>query len=87
MDALVFMGLGIVMGLIGRAILPATVQLGAGAAAVAGLVGGLVGGVLGDRHLGGADCSLQGTALILCVVGSLVAVAAIAMVNARRAPA
>ena len=87
MDALVFIGLGVVVGLIGRAILPATVQLGAGAAAIAGLVGGLVGGVLGARWLGGANFGLQPTALILCVVGSLIAVAAIAMVNARRAPA
>jgi len=86
-DALIFIGLGVVMGLIGRVLLPPTVLLGAAPAAVAGLVGGLAGGVIGDRHLGGAHFSLQPTALILCVVGSLVAVAGIAMVNARRAPA
>jgi uncharacterized membrane protein YeaQ/YmgE (transglycosylase-associated protein family) len=86
-DALVFIGLGVVMGLLGRAILPPTALIGAGSAAIAGLVGGLVGGVLGDRHLGGARFSLQPTALILCVVGALVAVAAIALLNARRAHA
>lgn len=85
MDVLVFMGLGVVMGLLGRAILPPTALLGTGAAALAGLVGGLLGGVIGDQHLGGAHFSLQPTALILCVVGALVAVAALALLNARRA--
>jgi uncharacterized membrane protein YeaQ/YmgE (transglycosylase-associated protein family) len=86
-DALIFIGLGVVMGLIGRALLPPTVLLGAAPAAVAGLVGGLAGGVIGDRHLGGAQFSLQPTALILCVVGALIAVAATAALNMRRAAA
>ena len=86
MDVLVFMGLGLVMGLLGRAVLPPTLLLGAGSAAISGMVGGLLGGVVGDRHLGGARFSLDSTGLILCVVGALVAVAAAALLNARRAP-
>jgi len=46
-DVLVFMGLGLVMGLLGRAVLPPTLMLGAGSAAIAGLLGGLLGALAG----------------------------------------
>lgn len=82
---LIFIGLGAFLGLLGRAILPPTAQLGTGAAALAGMGGGLAGGVVGAQHLGGANFAVQPTALILCAVGALVAVAALALLNARRA--
>ena len=84
MEVLVYLGLGMVLGLIGRAILPGPQALGPTAAMLGGMVGGFLGGVLGDRHLGGASFDLAPTGLILCAVGALVAVAALAVLSARR---
>jgi uncharacterized membrane protein YeaQ/YmgE (transglycosylase-associated protein family) len=86
-DVLVYIGLGMVVGLLARAILPAPTKVGPVAAMVAGLVGGYLGGLLGDRNQGGAHFSLDATGLILSVVLALVAVAALAFLDSRRSHA
>jgi uncharacterized membrane protein YeaQ/YmgE (transglycosylase-associated protein family) len=87
LDSLVYIGLGMVMGLLGRAILPPPQHLGPTSAMLGGLVGGFAGGMIGDRHLGGAALSLDGTGLILSVVGALIAVAVLSALGRGRAHA
>ncbi|MBF5043020.1 hypothetical protein FGE12_11545 [Aggregicoccus sp. 17bor-14] len=87
MEVLVYIGLGMVVGLLARAILPAPTKVGPIAGMVAGLIGGYLGGVLGDRNHGGTQFSLDATGLILSVVLALVAVAALAFLDSRRSHA
>lgn len=72
MGILAFIIIGLLAGLLARAIVPGRQSLGLLATALLGMVGSLVGGLIGSFFSGGEVTRLQPAGIIMSVLGAII---------------
>jgi uncharacterized membrane protein YeaQ/YmgE (transglycosylase-associated protein family) len=77
--------IGLVAGLIARAIVPGRQAMGMVATMLLGIVGSFVGGLLGSLVSGGDLFALQPSGLIWSIIGSVIVLLIVGFVGRRRA--
>jgi uncharacterized membrane protein YeaQ/YmgE (transglycosylase-associated protein family) len=76
---------GLVAGLIARALVPGRQAMGVVATMLLGIVGSFVGGLLGSLFSGGDLLALRPSGLIWSIIGSVVVLLIVGFVGRRRA--
>ena len=84
MGILTMIVIGLVAGLIARAIVPGSQSMGWIATIVLGIVGSFVGGLLGSLFSGGNVLDLHPTGLIWSIVGAIVVLLLVGFAKRRR---
>lgn len=82
MGIVVWLIIGLLAGLIGRALVPGRDTMGLAATLVLGLVGSLVGGFLGNLLFGG-EFNLEAAGIVGSVVGAVIALLAYRTMGSR----
>jgi uncharacterized membrane protein YeaQ/YmgE (transglycosylase-associated protein family) len=77
--------IGLVAGLIARALVPGRQAMGIVATMLLGIVGSFVGGLLGSLFSGGDLLALRPSGLIWSIIGSVIVLAIVGFVGRRRA--
>ncbi len=84
MGIIAFIIIGLVAGLIARAIMPGKQSMGLVATTILGMVGSLVGGLIGSAFSRGDQGGLSPAGLILSVVGALAVLFIYSLATGRR---
>jgi uncharacterized membrane protein YeaQ/YmgE (transglycosylase-associated protein family) len=85
MGILTMIVIGLVAGLIARALVPGRQAMGLVATMLLGIVGSFVGGLLGSLFSGGDFLTFQTSGLIWSIIGSVVVLLIVGFVGRRRA--
>jgi uncharacterized membrane protein YeaQ/YmgE (transglycosylase-associated protein family) len=87
MGILAFIIIGLLAGLLARALIPGSQSMGLLATTLLGMAGSLVGGLIGSLFTpGGPYFDLHASGLIMSVVGAIVVLLLVGFVSRRRAP-
>ena len=85
MGIIAFIVIGLIAGLIARAVLPGRQSMGLVATTLLGMVGSLVGGLVASLfHRDGRMFDLHPTGILMSVVGSVVVLMLVGMAGRRR---
>jgi len=85
MGIIAFIIIGLIAGLIARAILPGKQSMGLIATTLLGMVGSIVGGIIGSLfHRGGKLFELRPSGIILSVVGAIIVLLLVGAAGRRR---
>lgn len=85
MGIIAFLVIGVLAGLIARALLPGRQSMGLVATMILGVVGSFVGGLIGSLfHSGGDRWALHPTGLLWSVIGSIVVLLLVGLASGRR---
>ncbi len=85
MGIIAFIIIGLIAGLIARAVLPGRQSMGLIATALLGMVGSLVGGIIGSLFASDGDLvSLHPAGLLMSVVGAIVVLLLVGAASRRR---
>jgi uncharacterized membrane protein YeaQ/YmgE (transglycosylase-associated protein family) len=85
MGIIAFIVIGIVAGLIARALVPGNQSMGLIATAILGMVGSFVGGLIGSLFQGrGHAFDLHPTGLLFSVIGAMAVLMLVGLANGRR---
>ncbi|MFZ5467800.1 MAG: GlsB/YeaQ/YmgE family stress response membrane protein [Myxococcota bacterium] len=85
MGIITFILIGLIAGLIARAVMPGKQPMGLIATTLLGMAGSLIGGLIGSLFGEGGVARLQASGLILSVVGAFLVLALVGLVGKRRA--
>ena len=85
MGIIAFIIVGLIAGLIARAIMPGRQSMGLVATALLGMVGSLIGGLIGSLfRADGRLFDLHPSGIIMSIIGALVVLALVGMAGRRR---
>lgn len=84
MGILAFIVIGLLAGLIARAILPGNQSMGLLATTLLGIVGSFVGGLIGSLFRGGRMFDLHPSGLLMSVLGAIVVLLLVGFAGKRR---
>ena len=83
MGILAFIIIGLLAGLLARAIVPGKQSLGLLATTLLGMVGSIVGGMIGSLFTGGKVFSLQPAGIIMSIIGAIVVLLIFSWIQTR----
>lgn len=85
MGIIAFIVIGLIAGLIARAIMPGTQSMGLIATTLLGIAGSFVGGLVGSLFRSGGDMfALQPAGLIFSIIGAMLLLFLVGLVGGRR---
>lgn len=86
MSLIAFLVIGLVAGLIARAILPGNQSMGVFATTALGIVGSFIGGLLGSLiHSNGSYLAIGPSGLIFSIIGAMLVLAVVGFAGRRAA--
>lgn len=84
MGIIAFLVIGLLAGLIARAIMPGNQNMGLIATTLLGIVGSFVGGLIGSLFRGGRMFDLHPSGILMSVLGALLVLAIVGFAGKRR---
>ena len=84
MGIIAFVLIGLVAGLLARALMPGKQGMGLLATTLLGMAGSLIGGLLGSLFLGGTPFALQPSGILMSVLGAVLLLLVVGMAGGGR---